>query len=176
MLAFIYVLIAILFRVVGTFATLGFVPLGASLLFFGSRMPRRHFWIPVAALALVDVYLTTQKYGLALKWDQLIIWAWYLGACFLGTVLRQRRTSVLWIGGTALAGSVSFFLVSNFAVWAAWNMYPHSFGGLLACYASALPFFRSGVASDLMFSALFFGVGAAVEQFSRAAAARRISA
>jgi hypothetical protein len=61
--------------------------------------------------------------------------------------------------GAALASSVSFFLISNFAVWAAWpDMYARSFSGLLACYTAAIPFFRGTVESDLFFSIAIFQV------------------
>ena len=49
MLAYLFVVLAVLLRVVagtGPFATLGFGMVGASLLFFGSRMPRKQFLIP----------------------------------------------------------------------------------------------------------------------------------
>jgi hypothetical protein len=60
--------------------------------------------------------------------------------------------------GAALASSVSFFLVSNFVVWAAWNgMYPKTLAGLLTCYTAGIPFFRGTVESDLFFSIAMFG-------------------
>jgi hypothetical protein len=65
---------------------------------------------------------------------------------------------VLRIGGAALASSVSFFVASNFAVWANWNMYPKTLSGLMTCYAAGLPFFRRGVEGDLLFTAAMFGL------------------
>jgi len=64
---------------------------------------------------------------------------------------------VVRILGAALAGSVSFFLLSNFAVWAAWDMYPHSIAGLMTCYDLGLPFFRRAVEGDVLFTSLMFG-------------------
>jgi hypothetical protein len=58
----------------------------------------------------------------------------------------------------ALASSVSFFLISNFAVWAAWpQMYPRGLHGLMMSYLAGLPFFRGTVESDLFFSIAMFG-------------------
>ena len=34
-------------------------------------------------------------------------------------------------------------VISNFAVWAAWNMYPKTLAGLATAYGAALPFFRN---------------------------------
>lgn len=161
MLAYLFVVLAVAVRVVagtGTFATLGFTPVGASLLFFGSRMPRRHFWAPVALLIGSDIFLNYKVYGLALTADQYVVWAWYLGACFIGVLLRDR-VKPLYVAGAALGSSVSFFAISNFAVWLMGGIgYDKSLAGLAACYAAALPFLEKGVASDLLFSAVFFGM------------------
>src|SRR5262249_45052771 len=93
MLAYLFVGISIALRLLsgtGAFATHGFTPVGAALLFFGSRMPRKQFWVPVALLIASDLYLTLKVYGLGLTWDQGLIWAWYAGACFIGLLLHGR--------------------------------------------------------------------------------------
>src|SRR5215831_9515120 len=161
MLAYLFLLIAVAVRVLagtGTFATLGFTPLGASLLFFGSRMPRKHFPAAVALVIASDIYLNLKVYGIHLSWDQGIIRAWYVGACFIG-VLINGRIKPLNVLGTALGSSVSFYLISNFGVWAAGYVgYPKTFAGLLASYIAAIPFFEKGIVSDVVFSAIFFSV------------------
>jgi hypothetical protein len=134
---------------------LAFTPVGAALLFFGARGPRRRLWVPLALLALSDVVLTTLVYKYPFSWDHFVTWAWYAGMLWLGTTVKQNAGAVR-ILGSALAGSVSFFLISNFAVWAAWQMYPKTFAGLLTCYDAGLPFFRRAVAGDLLFTSLMF--------------------
>jgi hypothetical protein len=76
----------------------------------------------------------------------------------LGGILI-KGFSPLRIGASTLIGSVSFFLISNFAVWVVWNMYPKTLSGLGLCYVAGLPFFRNAVISDLLFAAAFFGIG-----------------
>ena len=83
----------------------------------------------------------------------------------LGSGLR-RHLKVQWIMGSALAASVSFFVLSNFAVWAAYDMYPKNFAGLMTSYAMAVPFFRGTLAGDLLFTAVLFAVPAVIKQFS----------
>lgn len=166
MLAYLFLAIAIAVRVMsgtGVFATLGFTPLGASLLFFGSRMSRKHFAVAVVAVALSDFYLNRMVYGIPLQAEQLIVWAWYIAACFLGYLIKDR-VKPLYVGGAALGSSVSFFVISNFAVWAGGLLYPRTLAGLADCYAKAVPFFQRGLASDLLFSALFFGAAALIAQ------------
>ena len=68
--------------------------------------------------------------------------------------------------GSALAGSVSFFLISNFAVWAAWDMYPRTVAGLMACYEAGIPFFRHAVVGDLLFTAVMFGAPALAQSLA----------
>ena len=135
-----------------------FTPVTAALLYFGARRPRREMWIPVAALAAAGVYLSRSVYGYALSADLLVTWAWYAGVVLLGGMLA-KQASALRVGAASLAGSVSFFVVSNFAVWAVWNMYPKTMGGLMACYVAAVPFFRNAVVADLFFAVAFFGIG-----------------
>ncbi|HMF92445.1 MAG TPA: DUF6580 family putative transport protein [Candidatus Angelobacter sp.] len=170
MLAYLFVVIAVAIRVLagtGTFATHGFTPVGASLLFFGSRMPRKQFWAPVLLLVASDLYLNFKVYGMGLTWDQTIIWAWYAGACFIG-VLLHNRVKPLRVLGAGLGSAVSFFVVSNFGVWAAGYLYPRTWAGLLDCYTKALPFFRNGLASDLFFATVFFSIPVVVATVTQA--------
>jgi hypothetical protein len=154
MLAYFFVILAVVVRFMPH--PLAFTPVGASLLFFGARGPRRQMWIPVALLAVSDVILTKFVYGSPFSWDHFVTWAWYGAMLWLGTRLRENARP-LPIVGAALTASVSFFVVSNFAVWAAWgDMYPMTFAGLMACYSAGLPFFRRAVEGDLLFTALMF--------------------
>jgi hypothetical protein len=133
-------------------------------------MPRKHFAVAAGAMVLSDLYLN-RVYGYPIQADQLVVWAWYVGACFLGSLLKDR-VKPLYVGGAALASAVSFFLISNFAVWLSWPMYSKTWAGLVTCYAAAVPFFEKGIASDLLFSAVFFGAAALIAEARRGFAAR----
>src|SRR5271157_1083946 len=121
MLAYLFVLLAIAVRFLPFAGSLNvlphawhFTPLAASLLFFGARGSRRQFWIPLVLLAATDVILTKYIYAYAITWDHLVTWAWYAAILWLGTNLREKAG--LWrVVSAALASSVSFFLISNFA-------------------------------------------------------------
>src|ERR1700685_1914539 len=143
-----------------------FTPVAASLLFFGARGSRRQMWVPLALLIATDVILTKFIYAYTLSWDHLVTFAWYAAILWLGTNLREKSGPVRVIGA-AVASSVSFFLVSNFAVWAAWQMYPKTLGGLMMSYAAGLPFFRGTVESDLFFSIAMFGTPVFLAGLSR---------
>jgi len=137
-----------------------FTPLAASLLFFGARGSRRQMFVPVVLLAGADLLLTLGVYKYPFSWDTLVTWVWYAGILWLGTNLREKAG--FWrVVAAAAASSVSFFIISNFAVWAAWpQMYPRTFAGLMGSYVAAIPFFRGTVVSDLFFSLAMFAVPA----------------
>lgn len=173
MLPYLFVLFAIAVRFL-PFAGLNFLPhawhftpLGASLLFFGARGSRRQMWIPFSLLVATDVVLTRFIYSSALTWDQLFTWAWYAAMLWFGAALLSKNAGPVRVVGAALTCSVSFFLVSNFAVWAAWPaMYPRTAGGLMMSYAAGIPFFQRTMESDLFFSIAFFGTPAFLHMLS----------
>ena len=164
MLPYLFILLAIAVRFLPFAGSLNvlphawhFTPLAASLLFFGARGSKRQMWIPLVLLAATDVILTRFIYSYTFSWDHLVTWAWYAAILWLGTNLREKSGPIRVVGA-ALASSVSFFLISNFAVWAAWPaMYPRGLNGLMMSYAAGIPFFRGTVESDLFFSIAFFG-------------------
>lgn len=155
MLAYVFVLFAVAVRFLPH--PLAFTPVAAALLYFGARGPRRQLWAPLALLAASDVILTKFVYAYPLSWDHFVTWAWYAAILWLGTGLREN-TGFLRVGFAAVASSVSFFVVSNFAVWACWAMYPKTIAGLTTCYVAGLPFFRRGLEGDLLFTSVMFGL------------------
>ena len=159
MLAYLFVVFAILARMPFMPHPWNFTPVAAALLYFGARGSRRQLWVPFALLAASDVILTKFVYSYQFSWDHFVTWVWYAAILWLGTSLRQNRTW-LRVGGAALASSVSFFVLSNFAVWACWNMYPKTMSGLMTCYTAGLPFFQRAIAGDLIFAAAMFGLPA----------------
>ena len=153
MLAYLFLLLAVAVRFMSH--PWMFTPVAASLLFFGARGSRRFLWVPLVLMAASDVVLTKVIYAYPFVWDHFVTWAWYASVLWLGTKLRENAKPLPVIGA-ALASSVSFFLFSNFAVWAAYDMDPKNLGGLLTSYTLALPFFRNAVAGDLLFTSAMF--------------------
>ena len=127
-------------------------------------MPRKQFWIPAALLVGSDIYLNLRVYQLPFTLDQIVMWSWYLVPCVFGFFLRNK-IKPLTVFGAGLGTGLGFFLTSNFAVWALGNIgYVHNLAGLMDCYVNAIPFARNGIISDVVFSAVFFGIGALVAQ------------
>jgi hypothetical protein len=166
MLAYLFVIFAVLARMPFMPHPWNLTPVAAALLYFGARGSKRQLWVPFVLLAASDVILTKFVYAFPFSWDHFVTWGWYAAILFLGTRLRED-SNWLRVGGAALASSVSFFIVSNFAVWACWNMYPKTLAGLMTCYAAGVPFFRRGLAGDLLFTAVMFGLPALAAALAR---------
>jgi hypothetical protein len=165
MLAYLFVVLAVAVRFLPHPWT--FTPVAASLLFFGARGSRRWLWVPFVLLAGSDVILTKFVYVMPFSWDHFVTWGWYAAILWLGTKLPMNAKPLPLVGAS-LASSVSFFVLSNFAVWACWDMYAKNLGGLMTSYAFALPFFRQAVLGDLLFTAAFFAAPVAVQVLSEA--------
>jgi hypothetical protein len=79
-------------------------------------------------------------------------------AIFVGVLVKRRfeqnRNRGLLFGKFAVASlavSVSFFMLTNFAVWAVGGWYPQTLSGLADCFLAAIPFFRWTLISDFVF-------------------------
>jgi len=166
MLAYVYVIVAVLMRIPSVPHPWGFTPVTAALLYFGARGSRRNMWLPLALFTTADVVISKFYYHYPLSWDLLLTWAWYAAMLWFGTALREN-SKPLRVFGAALTGSVTFFLVSNFGVWAAYNTYPKTIAGLVTCYVAGIPFFRQGLEGDLLFSAVMFGLPVAAAAIAR---------
>jgi hypothetical protein len=168
MAAYLFLLFALITRVVPHPGLWSFTAVGAMLIYFGARRSWREFAIPFAALIAADFILTTYFYHYAFRpQDYLLTWAWYAMAFALGRILLSARASFIRVAASALLGPTSFFVLSNFAVWAmdsASTMYPRSFAGLNMSFVAGLPFYRNDLVATSIFLAIAFGVPALVRR------------
>jgi hypothetical protein len=159
MIAYLLLLVAVLTRVLPHAGWWNFTAVGGALLYFGARRPLREMIVPLAALIATDCWLTIFSYHYAFVLGAYVVtWAWYAGAMGLGWALLSKRTTVARVSSGALLGPTSFFLLSNFAVWAGGEMYPRTLSGLAACYGAGVPFYRNDLVSTALVCALAFGL------------------
>ena len=157
--AYLLLVLAVLTRVMPHHGWLNFTALGGALLYFGARRSWREMLAPLAALMVTDYCLTVFAYHYSFVWTAYATtWAWYLAVMALGHILLKSKTTWLRAGTAALLGPTSFWLVSNYAVWAGGNMYPRTLAGLTTCYAVAIPFYRNDLIATAIVVAVAFGV------------------
>ena len=77
----------------------------------------------------------------------------------LGRLIRNRSGAGA-VAAAAMASSFSFFLITNFGSWLWFKSYPLTAAGLASCYVAAIPFFGWTLASDVVYTAILFGLHA----------------
>lgn len=166
MVAYLLLLVAVLTRVMPHAGWLNFTAVGGALLYFGARRPLREMLVPLAVLGATDYFLTVYTYHYSFAWMMYLpTWVWYAMAMGLGQVLLSARSTFVRTAAAALLGPTSFFVVSNYAVWAAGDMYPKSMAGLVTCLAAGVPFYRNDVVSTAIVVGVAFGVPVLVRRF-----------
>lgn len=154
-----------------------FSPVEAVALFGGAYFASRAaaIAVPLVAMFISDLALGAMLGGTyfehftspAYLATWLTVYACVALSAVLGFGLRGRVSGARVLG-FSLIGSVLFFVLTNFAVWAtATPLTAHPAcvsGGLLPCYAAALPFFQWTVLGTLFYAALLFGGFALLRQ------------
>ena len=117
-----------------------FTPVAAMALFAGARFDRMRWAlaVPLCAMLLSDLALEAIT-GHGWHRHMPAVYASFVGCVGLGVVLRRHR-GVAATATASLTGSLAFFFVTNFSVWALEAFYPHTVAGLATCYAAALPY------------------------------------
>jgi hypothetical protein len=135
-----------------------FAPVGATSLFAGARLPRwQAYLIPLALMAVTDPILSP-LYGFK-PYTKYLVFSYlsFLVAVWLGRWLRNTE-SVSRIAAVTVANSIQFFLITNFGSWLWFEGYPKTATGLVSCYRAAIPFFGWTLASDVLYTAILFGL------------------
>jgi hypothetical protein len=139
-----------------------FSPVEAIALFGGAYFAAKQwaFVVPLLAMLISDLALgALHGADYASYLGGISFWSVY--ACIalsvaLGFGLRGKVSGERVLG-YALAGSVLFFAVTNFAAWLSNPIYPKTAAGLAAAYVAGIPFFRWTVLGTLAYGALLFG-------------------
>jgi hypothetical protein len=139
-----------------------FTPIGATFLFCGFRNPKPiGLALPLLAYAATDVVLDLYVYHTSLGAGALFVWLGFAAVWLIGRALN--RASSFWsLGIASVAGSIAFFVVSNFGVWLSGHEYPRTSLGLASAYVAGVPFFQNTLVGDLAYNTLLFGAAALV--------------
>lgn len=130
-----------------------FTPVAASALFAASvlRVRTLSIVVPLAGMVLADAWLGFYD----LRIMTTVYGTLALPAC--AAWLSRRWHRPVMIAPVLLSSALSFFLVTNFAVWAFSPMYAANAAGLLKCYIAALPFLQNTICGDLFWGIVLFG-------------------
>ncbi len=135
-----------------------FSPIAGMALFGGAhfRDRRAAFAIPLIAMFASDLVLAATVYGFSALESMPIVYLAFGLTVLLGRLLGPR-SSALRVGSASIGAAVLFYLITNFGVWTRGVLYPLTWEGLVACYASAIPFLRNAILGNVFYAIVFFG-------------------
>ncbi|HEY0609825.1 MAG TPA: DUF6580 family putative transport protein [Chitinophaga sp.] len=153
-----------------------FTAIGASALFGGVviKDKRLAYILPLATLFLTDLFfeLFTNINGFYGA-QMFFVYGAFLLITLIGTQIK--KVNALTILLASIGTGILFFLISNAGVWILSGMYPRTLGGLITCYAAAIPFFRNDmfgnfflntIMGSVFYSALLFGSYALIKRYA----------
>ncbi|MBF0386115.1 MAG: hypothetical protein HQL27_09655 [Candidatus Omnitrophica bacterium] len=149
MLPLLLVFLGIASRLV--FHTPNFTPVIAIALFSGIYVRGRYaVLLPVVLLIITDLFVGMHSV-VSFTWGSMALIA------LLGLKIKEKKSfGTVFAGGVISA--VLFFVVTNLGVWLLSGMYTLDLNGLSQCFTLAVPFFRSTLASTLLYTVVLYGV------------------
>ncbi len=139
-----------------------FTPMIAAGMFAGVYFRDKVFaiFVPAIGLILSDVFLAGNSFV-----GNLIVVAAATLSGILGALISKNFAKksgpkkFVRVFGATLAASVAFFLITNCNfLYNGYGMYPQNFAGLAESYAAGLPFFRTQILGDAIYTGAFFGL------------------
>ena len=130
-----------------------FTPVAATALFAASvlRFRTLSIFVPLAGMVVADAVLGF--------YDLRVMMAVYatLALPAVAGCLSHRLRRPWMVVPVLLSSSLTFFAMTNFAVWAFSPLYAANAGGLIKCYVAALPFLQNMIVGDLFWGIVLFG-------------------
>lgn len=147
-----------------------FSPIIGMAIFSGAviKDKRLAFLIPIVSMFLSDVMFEVFKIAPGFwGWGQLVGY----GILALITIIafNLKKINPVNVIGYSLLSSVIFFVLSNLSFFILDNPLYHTYtqdaNGFMQCYIQALPFFKTSLIADLVYSGVLFGAYYAVNNY-----------
>lgn len=135
-------------------------PIMAIAIFSGVYFSEKRYalLIPIGAMFLSDMFLGFYPVSI------FVYFAFGIGI-FIGYLIKSK-VKIQYVLVASLAGSLVFFVISNFGSWLTDPMYqPLTWESLMRCYTLAIPFFRNTLLGDLAYISVLFGAYSLAEKY-----------
>lgn len=127
-----------------------------SLLCASVYSKRSALWVMLVAAVISDAFISlVYGYPLFGYWT-IFTYSGFLMMVLLGSRLANHLTVLRALIYT-LAGTVGFWLWTNFGVWVVAGMYPKTAAGLMTSYAVALPFLQNALIGSCLWMLILLG-------------------
>ena len=133
-----------------------FTPIAAMALFGGTYFENKQsaFLVPLLSMFLSDCLIQLTA-GTGFHITIVPVYISIALIAGIGMFVKKNITVQSIVLGS-LVSSVLFFMITNFAVWLAYN-FDQGITGLVTTYVMGIPFFRNTIAGDLFFNGILFG-------------------
>ena len=148
-----------------------FSPIIGMAIFSGAviKDKRLAFALPLLSMFLSDVLFEVFNIAPGFwGWGQLVGY----GILALITVIAfsMKKINVLSVAGYSIGSSLLFFFLSNSAFFVfdnpLYHTYTQDFNGYIATLVGGLPFLKTGIIADLVYSTVLFGTYFLVQRFA----------
>ena len=153
------IVVAVVSRIIPHYPN--FTAMGALAFFGASRI--KSIWgslaLVIATMMITDLVINNLVYPtgefVLMYSGSLFTYAGFAAYALLGRKATNMKNGLALLAG----GSVAFFLLSNFGVFlSVYSVFPMTWGGLMATYAAAIPFYAPELISTALFSAMAYAV------------------
>jgi len=148
-----------------------FSPIIGMAIFSGAVIKDRRlaFALPLISMFLSDVLFEAFKIAPGFwGWGQLVGYA--ILALITVIAFSMKKINVLSVAGYSIGSSLLFFFLSNSAFFVfdnpIYHTYTQDLNGYFATLAGGLPFLKTGIIADLVYSTILFGTYSLVQRFA----------
>jgi len=146
-----------------------FSPMVGMAIFAGATFTNKKlaFTLPLAAMLLSDIIFETMHSGTGF-WGIGQVVGYGIFALITLIAFSLKNVTAVKVIGYSLMSSVLFYILSNLSFFVLdnpiYHTYTQNFIGLVNCYIGALPFFRTSIVADLVYSGVLFGAFYLIQQ------------
>jgi len=148
-----------------------FSPMVGMAIFAGAILKDKRFAfiLPLASMLLSDILFEVFKVAPGFwGWGQLVGYGIFALITIFAFSLKKINVGNVIL--YSVASSVIFFILSNLSFFIldnpVYHTYPQTFNGLVDCYVKALPFFKTSLIADLVYSGILFGTYYIIQEVS----------
>jgi hypothetical protein len=148
-----------------------FSPIIGMAIFAGAVIKDRRlaFALPILAMFLSDLLFELFQIAPGFwGWGQLV--GYGILALITLIAFSMKKISILSVAGYSIASSLLFFFLSNSAFFVfdnpIYHLYSQDVSGYMASLVGGLPFLRTGIIADLVYSGVLFGAYQLMQKYA----------
>jgi hypothetical protein len=148
-----------------------FSPMIGMALFAGATFTDKKlaFILPIFSMLLSDIMFEVFNIAPGFwGWGQLV--GYGIFALITIFAFTLKKVNVINVIGYSIVSSILFFILSNLSFFLIdnpiYHTYSQNFSGFINCYIAALPFFKTSLIADMVYSGVLFGAYYYIQNFA----------